>query len=159
VADIPMPDRPAEIAARAAAATPGPWEVDPGGWQVRSGVCNICGTFHCHQMHDGGRTDGEHPIQPDADFIAHAREDIPWLLAELARRETQIERMIVLIKRQDELLGSLESDLNRHLIPVVQAARRRHYLPEEFSTMCSCGMGKGSCDELAALAALDESHD
>jgi hypothetical protein len=56
------------IAKRAAAATPGPW-----GYVRPSGV--ICGpdaseVAHC--LHD-----------PDAIFIAHARDDLPWLLDQL----------------------------------------------------------------------------
>ena len=70
-----------DIKARLAAATPGPWEMRPDGWQVTSAQCNICGTFHTHQMHDGGRLVSVRPVQPDADLIAHAPTDLARLVA------------------------------------------------------------------------------
>lgn len=83
-----MTDRLDEIQARVEAATPGPWEVTQEGWSVISAACNICGTYHNHSMHDGGRT---WDAQPDADFIAHSREDVPFLLAEVSKLRAIIE--------------------------------------------------------------------
>ncbi|MFE1110075.1 hypothetical protein ACFW5U_29855 [Streptomyces rochei] len=63
------PEREAEIAARAEAATKGPWSVSP-------------------DYSDVLASDGEHLAsywhEADGQFMAHAREDVPALLAELA---------------------------------------------------------------------------
>lgn len=72
-----MSDRIAEIRARLALATPGPWAVDAEqldeyGFNFAPTVCAGCG--------------GDWPLDgPDAFFIAYAREDVPWLLAEIER--------------------------------------------------------------------------
>lgn len=76
----PMSDeRLEQIQARAVAATPGPWD---------------CYGDGAHEVFDAGEySDGDpgEVVAPvvtklnDAEFIAHAREDIPALLAEVAR--------------------------------------------------------------------------
>lgn len=79
-------DRLAEIKARAEKATPGPWEDGPPAWYR-------------------GRTNPEHGKRPitagaegtlanvygagNAAFVAHAREDIPYLLARIAALEAE----------------------------------------------------------------------
>lgn len=76
-----------EIQARCDAATPGPWEYFDNGFdgEIRSTTGtsrfagapeNICGG----EPGEGRIDDG-----PDAQFIAHSREDIPYLLAEVKR--------------------------------------------------------------------------
>jgi hypothetical protein len=81
-----MEQRIAEIRARVEKATPGPWEPVPDG-------CAACTETEwdvdpleigCHGMF-------AHFI--DADFIAHAREDIPYLLSLLAERDAEIARL------------------------------------------------------------------
>ena len=73
-----MTDRIQEIRARCDTATPGPWEVVDGkSFGVQSENKNIAMCF---------RPENEH-------FIAHAREDIPYLLAQLAERDKEIERL------------------------------------------------------------------
>jgi len=62
-----------EIEARCNAATPGPWEVrNPGCWPGEIGPTGVSGgsvaTASCHD---------------NAEFIAHAREDVPALVAEV----------------------------------------------------------------------------
>lgn len=85
----------AEIAARCERATPGPWEYFDNGFdgEIRSTTARskyigepkiICGGEPCE-----GRIDN----CPDAHFIAHAREDIPYLLDLLAEREKEIGRL------------------------------------------------------------------
>lgn len=69
-----MADRRAEIEARLAAATPGPWEITGGGEYV-SGPGIIVAPD------DGGVTDA------DANLIAHAPDDLRWLLDALAAAE------------------------------------------------------------------------
>ena len=76
----PSADRLVAIRARCEAATPGPWFsnagllVDvaaPGKANDGQTVCRMPGGAASRSSHD-------------ADFIAHAREDVPWLLAEIA---------------------------------------------------------------------------
>ena len=73
-----MTDRLDEIRARAEAATPGPWrELDAAYGMI---------------VHDTGPDSAQIVVLadhrfggPDSTFIAHAREDIPYLLAEVER--------------------------------------------------------------------------
>lgn len=73
-----------EIEARVAAATPGPWWAFSDGpesgdhWYVASGSEAVA---HIHS--DDGRN--EDARQPDAEFIAQARDDVPALVAEVRR--------------------------------------------------------------------------
>lgn len=63
-------ERLAEIQARAEAATPGPWHEEAGNVHVEHGrLATIGGTYVT--------------AVPDAEFIAHAREDVPALVAAL----------------------------------------------------------------------------
>lgn len=63
-------DRIAEIRKRCEAATPGPWDIILNGHNIKV-----------------ERTPA------NIDFIAHAREDIPYLLVQLAERDKEIERL------------------------------------------------------------------
>jgi len=69
----------AAIGARAAAATPGPWRLSDGGWGEY--VQDADG----HALWTLGRT----PRVEDAEFVVHARADVPALLDELARLELE----------------------------------------------------------------------
>jgi hypothetical protein len=88
-----------EIIARVDAATPGPWVAAKVG---SSGCGGIRPAFHNHAGTDCYSDDGDPdcpaaieivttdggyygPSWPDAEFVAHAREDVPYLLAEIAR--------------------------------------------------------------------------
>ena len=61
-----------EIRERLDAATPGPWVRNDEEFYAR-----ICAKEYADIAHVGRAN--------DSDFIAHAREDIPWLLGEVAR--------------------------------------------------------------------------
>lgn len=76
------------IRARAEAATPGPWE--RGGKWNETAVYAKDGTMIAGQWdyEEGGISE-----VPDADFIAHAREDIPTLLALIDEQQAEIERL------------------------------------------------------------------
>jgi hypothetical protein len=67
------------IRARAAAATPGPWRLSDGGWGEYVQDANG------HALWALGHT----PRAEDAQFVAHARTDVPALLSELARVELE----------------------------------------------------------------------
>ncbi|MFF7824251.1 hypothetical protein ACFZCM_03410 [Streptomyces rochei] len=74
------PEREAEIAARADAASPAPWFLHDD-WPGR--------VFSESQFnHHIARVTGSNP-EPNERFIAHAREDVPALLAELAAVRTE----------------------------------------------------------------------
>ena len=72
-----MTDRLDEIQARLDAATPGPWVA------MNSGVIAIV-TASEHQLITRGS------LPPDADFIAHAPDDLAWLLERVARLEATV---------------------------------------------------------------------
>lgn len=71
------------IRKRAEAATPGPWD---------AGLRSVCG----EAFGEEGLWEwfGASPREHDADFIAHAREDIPWLLAEVERLRGVCDELI-----------------------------------------------------------------
>lgn len=68
-------ERLAEIKARESKATPGPWTASRFGWVD-------------HVPHASMNRTAFDRVE-DADFIAHAREDIPYLLAELERSQRE----------------------------------------------------------------------
>ena len=81
-----------EIKARAEAATPGPWgrhDFGRPGDEEPTSIIVHAGAFDWRAINDGDYVAAmpawERPCDDDALFIAHAREDIPWLLAEIER--------------------------------------------------------------------------
>lgn len=75
----------AEIEARAKAATSGPWRMDGGAMLTPEGYV-LSGTTlprGWNQLSAG---------MANADFIAHAREDVPWLLARLKEHDERQQR-------------------------------------------------------------------
>ena len=74
-----------EIEARLGAATPGEWMFDPeycGELGCGVFITGLCGHRDCNEPHQIGiaHVDGK-----DGEFIAHAKADIEWLLAENAQ--------------------------------------------------------------------------
>lgn len=66
-----------DIKRRAEAATEGPWEEH--NWDVMEKPHVVAPSEHDGKKHCDGHFDV--PLTPeDADFIAHSREDIPWLV-------------------------------------------------------------------------------
>ena len=96
----------AAIRARAEAATEGPWENDypevgqhwsrPEPWAKVVSTDVACMAY-CY----GGSAQGIEN-EADAEFIAHAREDIPALLAEIDRLNATIQRVREIERRMDE---------------------------------------------------------
>lgn len=85
------------IKARCAAATPGPW------W-------NETGTIHAPDWRSGAEhgstchpayTFGSNGIdwEADADFIAHARSDIPAMVAEIERLQSELDQIANVVGR------------------------------------------------------------
>ena len=63
------------IEARASGATPGPWLTDG------LAQCGPSDTLAIYPKEDSGAIAYVQPLWADAEFIAHAREDVPVLLA------------------------------------------------------------------------------
>jgi len=89
-----MPDRLTEIEARAEAATEGPWEVarfdyEDGAinWQVWCGAGTDNDKAHGYNCDDLWAPN----VRKTSEFIAHARTDIPYLLARLRSAERVVE--------------------------------------------------------------------
>ena len=86
-----MPDRLSEIRAREQAATPGPWEhkLDPA-WNENDRIVENPSGFvilrdeNCHRHFKQGRDEANY------EFIARARADIPFLLAEVERLTAEL---------------------------------------------------------------------
>ena len=106
------------IKARAAAATEGPWEWDdptigqhwsrPQPWATV-----VDDEVSCMAYCYGGSSS---PIKSDADgqFIAHAREDIPVLLAEVERLRAQLTITDEMVKRGALAMHRITCDTNWH---------------------------------------------
>jgi len=106
-----MPDRLTEIEARAEAATEGPWEVarfdyEDGAinWQVWCGAGTDNDKAHGYNCDDLWAPN----VRKTSEFIAHARTDIPYLLARLRSAERVVEaaRLHVDGFANDEAMGA-----------------------------------------------------
>lgn len=84
-----LSDRLTQIKAREKAATEGPWKVCPD--ENTNGELSLvcCGPEGEH----GGPICSDPLTDADADFIAHAREDIPYLLGEVERLTTELDEL------------------------------------------------------------------
>lgn len=86
-----------EIQFRCKKASCGPWLADFGNWQIeidnsefdfhRDGICSFAPSDR------DGVGERRNPIDPwdDAEFIAHSREDIPYLVNQVLELETALE--------------------------------------------------------------------
>lgn len=124
------------IEQRAAAASPPPWD-SPFYWDRGAA--------------EPGSRRGIAVEEVDADFIAHAREDVPRLLAEV-RRLQAVERVA------------------REILPTLERARRGHYYCEDGwyscpkaedgcydkrqGTECNCGADEKNAALVSVIAAL-----
>lgn len=80
----------AEITAREKAATPGPWRIDSKPDPPMSYVDIRREGVGWPIAHMAGRLRIDIPeVTADAEFIAHAREDVPWLLKRIAQLELE----------------------------------------------------------------------
>lgn len=80
------------IQAREAKATAGPWAIDG------PAQCGPSDTLVVYPVEDGGTLAYVQPSWDDAEFIAHARQDVPALLAE-------VERLRALTTVDDDTVG------------------------------------------------------
>ena len=82
----PATERVEQIRARVDAATSGPWAVDAlQGGRVDSIVSTTLGDLRWVEV--------ARSVDADTAFIAHSRDDIPWLLNQLAEQAATIERV------------------------------------------------------------------
>jgi hypothetical protein len=99
--EVKMEPKFEEIRQRADKATPGPWYA---GHDYREGGANQIlyhsGLTVCFMSHDSSGLVDEF----DTEFIAHARQDIPTLLDEIARLEEQVDDLEHERKDNDALL-------------------------------------------------------
>ena len=79
-----------EIEARANAATEGPWEHEPPPGPGEDPMRPIC----VYPKEDGGTLAYVQPLEADAEFIAHARADVPWLLEQVKLRDKALEAVL-----------------------------------------------------------------
>ena len=100
-------DRLNQIEARANAATKGPWQ-RYGTWPYE---------VYAPREPDGGPyiasvtgTDGDN--EGNADFIAHARDDVPWLIEQVRKRDAALQAVLDL-HAPDPYCGNTHHDPNR----------------------------------------------
>ena len=97
-----------EIKARADVATPGPWHAwDRGiGWEVHKGeeCAPGCGRS-CDALNGEFR---DTFTRADAEFIAAAREDVPWLVSEVERLTAERDALAAQVARAEKLAGQWE---------------------------------------------------
>jgi hypothetical protein len=89
-----------EIQARAEAATEGPWSI----WHDldHQGFKTVGDAESYQEVLETGETDESNPTahvytEHDAEFIAHAREDAPWLI----RRVQRLVRALLILRRRN----------------------------------------------------------
>ena len=102
----------ARIRKRTNAATEGPWETEHHynrltGEHVVSEIPRVA---ECMGNGDGGLD-----YKEDAEFIAHARTDVPWLLEQVDRRDKALEKVLrlhprVVVLHADPEFGRMEDD-------------------------------------------------
>lgn len=104
-----------EITARVEAATAGPWRSRVNGQKPYK---HVAFSAHRDEMYTTSPLDAG-----DSDFIAHAREDVPYLLAEVARLRGALEDIAMDIESDSRarpwLLEKVRAALNP--IPVEEA--------------------------------------
>lgn len=83
------------IEQRAASATPGPWEWEhgPNGMPYNLQVEVAFGGVRVHPWVLLKTVTGWEPTMATADFIAHARTDVPALIEAMRERNAEIERL------------------------------------------------------------------
>ncbi len=125
------------IRARERAATPGPWCISEKGNTVKS--LSIDGICH-----------GMSPKQTDAEFIAHARQDIPALLDALDKKDAEISKLSQDVEHLRALLDRAVEEIKR--FGSCQACG--HNAPsEKYPVLGECefggcnGGGRGSIEE------------
>jgi hypothetical protein len=147
-------ERLAEIAAREAKATPGPWVIGgckdhPTGYNARAQ--NICLAVR-------GPSGERVPNLPaNIAFNAHARADIPWLLSSLATSEAARETYRLQAEGAERERDAAKAEAAGLRFLVVSAKyhtrHERHCPSMRMEGPCDCGVSEWRRDAEAALAA------
>ena len=135
------PERIAEIKAREGKATPGPWVVDCNGISSKNGT-QILNAGSCipdpqtavdygGTVHDWKEEIYDYGVHKwdDAAFIAHARQDIPDLLAEvewLRAENKRLERQVMQLAEAEQMRARealIEAQLAKGWITSIQGGR------------------------------------
>ncbi|MDQ8092125.1 hypothetical protein [Bacillus amyloliquefaciens] len=96
------------IRQRADAATEGPWRI---GKQSPNGLSNI-GTI-------GGLLTAQTTNEDDAKYIAHARQDIPWLISEIDRLNSGIDSVLYDLRNEDITNPHVVEQITENLVAVL----------------------------------------
>lgn len=97
-----------EIRQRADAATEGPWRI---GKQSPNRLNNI-GTI-------GGLLTAQTTNEDDAKYIAHARQDIPWLISEIDRLNSGIDSVLYDLRNEDITNPHVVEQITENLVAVL----------------------------------------
>lgn len=115
----------AEIKQRADKATPGPWEwtgrVLVGGLKRIDGLWNRRGELVVGQ----DKINAERLDIYDAEFIAHARTDVPLLIADLEARTAEVEALRAELREEQEYNVRLTDEIEECDVLAVRADRDR----------------------------------
>lgn len=87
----------ARIRKQADAATPGPWEHEPPPGPGEDPMRPIC----VYPKEDGGTLAYVQPLEADAEFIAAARTDVPWLLDQVESRDKALDAALRLADQME----------------------------------------------------------
>lgn len=96
-----------QIQDRVEKATKGPWRLSMSGYSVKSAtdempiVAAVPGGAGTRFFTLGHASDGEQWLE-NADFIAHAREDVPYLLAKVGELEAELSAVRQALKTYEE---------------------------------------------------------
>ena len=107
-------DQLAAIEARAHAATEGPWETHDGDVVQSYDIAVKTGE---HSYEREGIIPGEYVRDNDAEFIAHARTDVPALLALVRDQQAKLYRANELVRYLDRLAPG-----DKHYAGLIRAA-------------------------------------
>lgn len=122
------PEREAEIAARAEAAYPGPWRRSDAEGSLERYVLSEDDVMAISFGYRGNKT------QAEADFVAHAREDVPALLNELAAVRAERDELAARARR---VAVSHEHFIYDHSDPGTEALAAQYELVNYLSAMPS----------------------
>lgn len=104
-------ERLAEIEARVEGATEGPWRFDPEG-ESHCGEPQCCSEYWDNRIWGADRVLAESHMlsEADAEFIAHARTDIPWLVEQVRELQAECLRVDEANTRLGERVRELEAE-------------------------------------------------
>lgn len=83
-----------DIATRADAATPGPWTVELEQCDCQDGLCSHGAYVSAVYVDEARRTEFSDFTDADWQFVIRARADVPALLAEIRRLQTELSRRV-----------------------------------------------------------------